>query len=138
VCNFKKATNAAAVLEWAVAFVFTFYVFSFFIDLLPAVRGKNYASERTAMEMEQNDPAANSERVKNDGYIGNGATNGVNGTNGRYVQSGYTNGNGYSNGNGYTNGNGYANGSGHANGNGFVANEVHYSNGPKPGIATAI
>jgi hypothetical protein len=24
-------------LEWAIAFIFTFYVFSFFIDLIPAV-----------------------------------------------------------------------------------------------------
>ena len=40
-CNFRKLYNAAAVLEWAVSFIFTFYVFSFFIDLLPATRTKN-------------------------------------------------------------------------------------------------
>jgi len=55
VCNFRNAYNAAAVLEWAVAFVFTFYVASFFIDLLPAVHTKNYASKQTAMQMEAND-----------------------------------------------------------------------------------
>lgn len=35
--NFKKQYNAAAILEWAVSFVFTFYVLSFVIDLAPAV-----------------------------------------------------------------------------------------------------
>jgi hypothetical protein len=41
VCNFRSAYNAAGVLEWAIAFIFTFYVLSFFIDLLPAVRTKH-------------------------------------------------------------------------------------------------
>lgn len=41
VCNFKKAANAAAVLEWAVAFIFTFYIFSFYVDLFPAVRTRH-------------------------------------------------------------------------------------------------
>jgi hypothetical protein len=40
-CNFKKAYNAAAVLEWAVSFIFTFYIVSFFIDLIPAVHTKH-------------------------------------------------------------------------------------------------
>jgi hypothetical protein len=55
VCNFKKQLNIAAVLEWAIAFIFTFYAFSFFIDLVPAIHTKNYASNATTMEMEQND-----------------------------------------------------------------------------------
>lgn len=41
VTNFLKASNAAAVLEWAVAFIFTFYVLSFYIDLFPAVRTRH-------------------------------------------------------------------------------------------------
>lgn len=41
VCNFKKASNAAAVLEWAVAFIFTFYILSFYVDLFPAVRTRH-------------------------------------------------------------------------------------------------
>lgn len=55
VLNFRDVANAAAVLEWAIAFIFTFYVFSFFIDLVPAVHRKHYSSRQTAMEMEQND-----------------------------------------------------------------------------------
>jgi len=43
------------VLEWAVAFIFTFYIITFAIDLLPAVRTKDYTSKETAMQMEQND-----------------------------------------------------------------------------------
>ncbi|KAE8551637.1 hypothetical protein EYB25_005527 [Talaromyces marneffei] len=35
-------TDAAAVLEWVIAFVFTFYVLSFIIDLLPSVRTRRH------------------------------------------------------------------------------------------------
>ncbi|TVY33258.1 Protein sfk1 [Lachnellula subtilissima] len=68
VTNFRKSYNAAAVLEWAIAFIFTFYVFSFFIDLLPAVHtrksNKRFGStgEETRMQMEEHDGAA-SERT---------------------------------------------------------------------------
>lgn len=68
-CNFKKAYNAAAVLEWAIAFIFTFYVFSFFIDLIPAVHtkhGKGAMGGETEMEREANDGIA--ERREYDGY----------------------------------------------------------------------
>ncbi|KAK5082661.1 hypothetical protein LTR05_006541 [Lithohypha guttulata] len=34
--------NTAAILEWAVSFVFTFYIMSFVIDLLPSVRTKSH------------------------------------------------------------------------------------------------
>jgi len=63
-CNFRKAYNAAAVLEWAIAFIFTFYVFSFFIDLLPAVHTKHSGRKfgtgagETQMQMEENDQYA--------------------------------------------------------------------------------
>ena len=33
--------NPAAVLEWIVAFIFTFYIFSYLIDLLPFVHTKH-------------------------------------------------------------------------------------------------
>ncbi|KAI9724378.1 MAG: hypothetical protein M1812_000446 [Candelaria pacifica] len=38
--TFTKHQNVAAVLEWIVAFIFTFYVLTFFIDLFPALRMK--------------------------------------------------------------------------------------------------
>ncbi|KUJ15567.1 uncharacterized protein LY89DRAFT_686283 [Mollisia scopiformis] len=59
--NFRHAYNAAAVLEWAISFIFTFYVFSFFIDLLPAVHTKHSQRKfgsgmgETEMQVEQND-----------------------------------------------------------------------------------
>ncbi|KAI9814758.1 MAG: hypothetical protein M1827_003024 [Pycnora praestabilis] len=37
----KNHTQIAAFFEWIIAFVFTFYVLTFFVDLLPAVRIKN-------------------------------------------------------------------------------------------------
>ena len=46
-CTFLGGSvkNAAAVIEWTIAFIFTFYVMSFFIDLLPAVRTKNHVPQ---------------------------------------------------------------------------------------------
>nr|RBQ89905.1 hypothetical protein FVER53263_07832 [Fusarium verticillioides] len=41
VCSLVKKRNAAAVLEWAISFIFTFYAISFVIDLYPAVRTKS-------------------------------------------------------------------------------------------------
>ena len=43
--------NVAAVFEWTIAFVYTWYVLSFFIDFLPAVRTKNGQSYQTEMQM---------------------------------------------------------------------------------------
>ncbi|KAL4881495.1 Frag1/DRAM/Sfk1 family-domain-containing protein [Aspergillus karnatakaensis] len=37
--------NAAAVLEWVIAIVFTFYVLSFVIDLLPSVRTRRHVPQ---------------------------------------------------------------------------------------------
>ncbi|KAF3052960.1 hypothetical protein E8E11_007225 [Didymella keratinophila] len=43
--------NVAAVFEWIIAFVYTWYVLSFFIDFLPAVRTKHHQSYETEMQM---------------------------------------------------------------------------------------
>lgn len=58
-CTFKGAYNVAAVLEWIIAFIFTFYVGSFFIDLIPALwlgqpNGEMRGSAEPEMQMEQN------------------------------------------------------------------------------------
>jgi len=37
--------NSAAILEWIIAFIFTFYVLSFIIDLLPAVRTRHHVPQ---------------------------------------------------------------------------------------------
>ncbi|KAF9775932.1 hypothetical protein IL306_005929 [Fusarium sp. DS 682] len=41
VCSRVKERNAAAILEWIISFIFTFYAVSFVIDLYPAVRTKS-------------------------------------------------------------------------------------------------
>ncbi|KAH8908461.1 hypothetical protein BR93DRAFT_925584 [Coniochaeta sp. PMI_546] len=108
-CNFKKASNAAAVLEWAVAFIFSFYVFSFYVDLFPAVRtrhtGQGFKSHDPAVRRaaDQEMEEAGSDRHLNgpidhhhDGYT----TGGTNGHTNGYHTNGYSNGhtNGYANG----------------------------------------
>ncbi|KAK4229830.1 Frag1/DRAM/Sfk1 family-domain-containing protein [Podospora fimiseda] len=41
-CTFTKHYNAGAVLEWIIAFIFSAYVFSFAVDLYPAVKTKGH------------------------------------------------------------------------------------------------
>ncbi|KAL1595890.1 hypothetical protein SLS60_009580 [Paraconiothyrium brasiliense] len=116
----QKKWNAAAVLEWTIAFIFFFYVLSFFIDFMPAVRSKHHQSRETEMDV-----------AEQGGFQGDGAANG-----GQYFRgntNGYTNGtNGYTNGNGHVNGNGYTNG--HTNGytNGFSNGNSGPGHIPKP------
>lgn len=98
--------NVAAVFEWIVSFVYCFYVFSFFIDFLPAVRTKHHQSKQTEVQMleeggasqpsSMGDGAAESHRY----FRGNSssAVPQVSGANNGYV-------NGYNNGAEYTNGN---------------------------------
>lgn len=58
----KSSYNTAAILEWAVSFIFTFYVFSFFIDLIPAIKTRGgRKTDQTAMQMEANDMEAGNE-----------------------------------------------------------------------------
>jgi len=68
--NFKDKYNAAGVLEWAIAFVFTFYVFSFIIDLAPAVSTKHarFGNGGTQMQMEANDGVEGRDNIDDAGY----------------------------------------------------------------------
>ncbi|KAF9692357.1 hypothetical protein EKO04_009428 [Ascochyta lentis] len=108
--------NVAAVFEWIIAFVYTWYVLSFFIDFLPAVRGKHHQSYQTEMQMAEE--AGPQPRTASDGaaesqqYFRGQPTNDaphING-NGRITDA-YAN--GYSNGepgqNFYPNANGFNN-----------------------------
>lgn len=126
-CNFRNVYNAAAVLEWAVAFIFTFYVFSFFIDLLPAVHSKNYASRTTAMQMEANDNDAQGvdHAHTEGGYYGQG-----NGS-----QHAFANGYPMDGVNGHGNGGGNARQPARANGEAFMVNGVRYVQGPNGPVA---
>ncbi|OIW30246.1 hypothetical protein CONLIGDRAFT_360191 [Coniochaeta ligniaria NRRL 30616] len=99
-CNFKKASNAAAVLEWAVAFIFSFYVFSFYVDLFPAVRTRH-----TGAGFKSRDPAVRREADRQMEEAGSDRH--LNGPMDHHAD-GYTTGGGNGYGNGHTNG--YSNG----------------------------
>jgi len=47
VTMYRKLNDVAAILEWLVAFVFTFYVLSFFFDLRPKARTKKELRQET-------------------------------------------------------------------------------------------
>jgi len=94
--------NRAAILEWVIALVYTFFVLSFFMDFIPAVRTKHHQSSETEDQIAMNEsaPAA-------------GPTAGYGGED-RYSSAGYTNGRHYAGNTGNTNsyGSEYSNGFG--------------------------
>lgn len=51
VLSHQKRYNSAAVCEWVISFIYTFYVWSYAIDFIPAVRTKHYASKETEIDM---------------------------------------------------------------------------------------
>ncbi|TAQ84498.1 hypothetical protein B7494_g7179 [Chlorociboria aeruginascens] len=51
VLNDRSMWNAGAIVEWTIAFIFTFYVWSFAIDFIPAVRHGQFVSEETVLDM---------------------------------------------------------------------------------------
>ncbi|KAI2608370.1 Frag1/DRAM/Sfk1 family-domain-containing protein [Hypoxylon fragiforme] len=53
VTNFMGYYNSAAILEWIIAFIFSFYVFSFVVDLYPAIATRNNRSSNSAHQMEE-------------------------------------------------------------------------------------
>ncbi|KAF2033762.1 hypothetical protein EK21DRAFT_57841 [Setomelanomma holmii] len=105
VCSKKHKYNVAAVLEWTIAYFYCFYVASFFLDFLPAIRTKHHQSSETQMEMAESG-GARGDAAAEDGQYFRGHVPATNGH-----TNGYTNGatNAYTNGatNGHTNGNGY-------------------------------
>jgi hypothetical protein len=112
-CNFKKASNAAAVLEWAIAFIFSFYVFSFYVDLFPAVRTRHAGAGFKSHDPNVRHAAERQmEEAGSDRYL-SGPVDGPMDRRRDLEANGYSNGgtngfsNGYANGhtNGYTNGN---------------------------------
>jgi Frag1/DRAM/Sfk1 family len=46
--TFRGNRNVAAVVEWAISFIFTGYIISFFVDLLPSVRTKSHIPQGMA------------------------------------------------------------------------------------------
>ncbi|RAL58967.1 hypothetical protein DID88_009258 [Monilinia fructigena] len=85
ICNRKSWWNTAAILEWVIAFIYTFYVWSFAIDFIPAIRTKNYESGDTevevAMAMEEESRQRGFSSVEEEqrryGNVGSAASSGV-------------------------------------------------------------
>ncbi|KAF2429863.1 hypothetical protein EJ08DRAFT_650086 [Tothia fuscella] len=95
-----KYWNTAAILEWIIALIYTFYVLSFFMDFIPAIRrhGMNKQSHETEEQMatRESDNGFDVNTLGRNNYThqddytpgrhyGNGNTNGyvpTNGTNG--------------------------------------------------------
>jgi len=68
-----KHRNQAAIIEWTIAFVFTLYVISFFMDLQPAVKtkhGNHFGSggQETEMQVERGDESARREEMSRSGH----------------------------------------------------------------------
>ncbi|KAG4430925.1 hypothetical protein IFR05_013599 [Cadophora sp. M221] len=51
VLGHQKRYNPAAVCEWVISLIYTFYVWSYAIDFIPAIRTKHYASKETEIGM---------------------------------------------------------------------------------------
>lgn len=68
VCGHHRHTkNASAILEWVIAFVFTFYILSFVIDLLPSVRTRHHVPRgEKRLEMAETGPNAPRARGRQD------------------------------------------------------------------------
>ena len=62
VVMFRSNQNAGAVFEWVISFVFTFYILTFFIDLLPASRS---AQEHTSAGIMHQMEARNGTAIMN-------------------------------------------------------------------------
>jgi len=85
VSNTRKHYNTAAILEWVVSLVFTFYVLSFFMDFIPAIRTKGAQSHETEEQMAARESGAGYDNST----LGRGS----------HLEDGYTGGRHYANGN---------------------------------------
>jgi hypothetical protein len=100
--NTKGDYNNAAILEWIVALVYTFFVLSFFLDFIPAVRTKHHQSAEIEDQVAMKESA-----------VAGGPAAGYGGAD-RYSQpAGYSDGRHYA-GNTANYGSEYLNGTGHA------------------------
>ena len=90
--SFTKRKNIAAVFEWIIALVFTFYVLTFFVDLVPAARSKQERTNIERMRMrEAENGFAMMDGVGHTNEMTNGTVKGMaNGANGNAYAIGAT------------------------------------------------
>ncbi|KAL9138678.1 MAG: hypothetical protein Q9175_000114 [Cornicularia normoerica] len=74
---FDHQQNTGAIFEWIIAFVFTFYVLTFFVDLLPAARSSQEHSNAELMHLKEAENGG--AMMDHSGYTNGTTTNGVNG-----------------------------------------------------------
>ncbi|KAK4698047.1 hypothetical protein P7C71_g105, partial [Lecanoromycetidae sp. Uapishka_2] len=93
--TFDKEENVAAVFEWTIALIFTFYVLTFFVDLLPAARSTQAHSNDEIMHMKEAENGTS--MVDNSAGYPDGYANGVGANNAGFINghtangdSGYT------------------------------------------------
>jgi len=105
ILNKKERWNAAAIIEWIIALIYTFWVLSFVVDFLPAGSPEHHhMGGHNGPNMEE--AAIASEGVAHDNSAARyGRTFSPNGD--MHYPSGTTASGGYANGNGYANGHGH-------------------------------
>ncbi|KAK4679644.1 hypothetical protein QC764_205950 [Podospora pseudoanserina] len=75
-CTFTQHYNAGAVLEWVIAFIFSAYVFSFVVDLWPAIKTQPNLNLHNPREKGMGFEGNGGQVVNGNGY-GNGDGNGT-------------------------------------------------------------
>jgi len=101
VLNKKKRWNNAAIVEWVIALIYTFWVLSFVVDFLPAGSPEHHHMGGTSGPNMEEAAIAN-EGIAHDGTATRYGRNGdVHYPSGTTASGGYTNGNGYANGYGH-------------------------------------
>ncbi len=93
VMTFRKSRNVAAVVEWVISLIFTFWVLSFAVDLWPAVKGLQEeveAAEEGRVRGVEGDGMVEMGEVRKSGVAGSGVVDGVNGVNGVAYGNGHT------------------------------------------------
>jgi hypothetical protein len=77
VSNFNGHYNTAAILEWIVALVYTFYVLSFFMDFIPAIHSKQgRQSHETVEQMAARESGFDGSTLGRESHLEDGYTGG--------------------------------------------------------------
>lgn len=96
VSNTTKHYNTAAIFEWVIALVYTFYVLSFFMDFIPAVRTKGgHSSGETEEQMAARESGFDGSTLGRASHVEDGYTGGRHYANGNSMNVHATNGYGH-------------------------------------------
>ena len=65
---FTSKQNVAACVEWAIAFIFTFYALSFVLDLLPSVQSAKHVPQGVKEQEKRLEEGGHMHDHENNGY----------------------------------------------------------------------